>query len=66
MEKYYRDPERLEEMLRLAIDQLKSHRGTIKPGKQLEFELLRMPVEYKVEKKQHIELPRADLPTQDF
>lgn len=66
MEQYYRDPERLEEMLRFAISQLKSHRGTIKPGKQLEFELLRMPVEYKVEKRPHLELPRADLPTQDF
>jgi hypothetical protein len=65
MEQYYRDPERLEEMLRFAISQLKSHRGTIKPGKQLEFELLRMPADYKVEKRQRIELPRADLPTQD-
>lgn len=61
MEKYYRNPEDLENMLREAIAEMKKRKGAIKVAKRLEKQMYCLEQKYIITEKQKLELPRNDL-----
>ena len=61
MEKYYRNPEELENMLREAIAEMKKRKGAIKVAKRLEQQMYSLEQKYTITEKQKLELPRNDL-----